>query len=150
MTQQPTGDALAIRTAQPADRSAIAALLEQLGYAATPAQIGDRLHALAASPSDRVLVATLDGDVVGSISLHALPLFHAGGCLGRITSMVVDERHCGRRVGSALIGAAQAWFDAAGCVKVEVTSADRRADAHRFYERHGFRRDGQRLSRTAD
>ncbi|GGY03794.1 hypothetical protein GCM10007386_38240 [Pseudoduganella dura] len=70
------------------------------------------------------------------------------GQLGRITSMVVDERHRGSGVGGALIGAAEQWFAAAGCVKVEVTSSDRRLDAHRFYERHGFLRDGQRLARN--
>jgi hypothetical protein len=34
-------------------------------------------------------------------------------------------------------------------VKLEVTSGDQRIDAHRFYERHGFRRDGQRLTSQA-
>jgi GNAT superfamily N-acetyltransferase len=112
-----------------------------------PAQVGERLQALAASPADQVLVATLAGEVVGSISLHALSLFHAGGGLGRITSLVVDERFRGRHIGSALIAAAQRWFDTAGCVKVEVTSSDHRSGAHRFYEGHGYVRDGQRFAR---
>ncbi|WP_116140921.1 GNAT family N-acetyltransferase [Trinickia diaoshuihuensis] len=67
---------------------------------------------------------------------------------GRITSMVVDEHYRGRGIGSRLIAQAEQWFDAVGCVKLEVTSADSRLNAHRFYERHGFVRDGQRLSKA--
>ncbi len=148
MTKPFSIDVPAIRVAQPDDHTVLAGLLRQLGYELTPAQVRDRLRALGASPADRVLVAVLHGDVVGSISLHALPLFHMAGQLGRITSMVVDERHRGRGIGSVLIGAAQRWFAAAGCVKVEVTSSDRRTEAHRFYERHGFQRDGRRLARN--
>ena len=147
MTTPCQEDAPVIREAQDADHTVLAGLLHQLGYELTPALVREKLQALAASPADRLLVAVLQGEVVGSISLHALPLFHMAGQLGRITSMVVDERHRGSGIGGALIGAAQQWFASAGCVKVEVTSSDRRLAAHRFYERHGFSRDGQRLAR---
>jgi GNAT superfamily N-acetyltransferase len=148
MTNDTPGDALAIRDARPGDHTTIVRLLRQLGYESTPAQVHERLLALSSSPADRVLVAELHGEVVGSISLHALPLFHVGGNLGRITSMVVDERYRSQRIGAALIAAAECWFASVGCVKLEVTSSDRRLDAHRFYERHGFARDGQRLARS--
>lgn len=137
-----------IRRAEPADGDAIAALLHQLGYAVTPAQVADRLAAMGDSPADQVLVA-MDGDAVaGCMGLHILPMFHAAGALGRITSLVVDERCRGRRIGSALLDAAAAWFAANGCIKMEVTSGNRRADAHRFYEAHGMTRDSQHFSRV--
>ncbi|WP_254608530.1 GNAT family N-acetyltransferase [Burkholderia lata] len=135
------------REALRSDCTAIASLMHQLGYDATPALIHEKLQSLADQPHDRVCVATLDGEVVGSISLHILPLFHAAGNLGRITSVVVDERHRGCGIGAALMAAAERWFEAGRCVKLEVTSGDRRPDAHRFYAHHGFARDGQRLSR---
>ncbi|PTB19119.1 N-acetyltransferase [Trinickia symbiotica] len=138
-----------IRESNPSDHIAIAMLLHQLGYDATLALILEKLQTLILSPTDKILVATLNGKVVGSISLHALPLFHAAGYLGRITSMVVDEHHRGCGVGSALIAAAERWFTTVGCVKLEVTSGDHRADAHRFYESHGFLRDGQRFSKQS-
>lgn len=148
MTNDAAGGALAIRDARSGDHCAIASLLHQLGYESAPAQVQERLLALSGSPADRVLVADLHGGVVGCISLHVLPLFHAGGKLGRITSLVVSECHRGQGIGAALITAAQRWFGSAGCVKVEVTSSDRRLDAHRFYGQHGFARDGQRLARN--
>ncbi|MDN7879853.1 GNAT family N-acetyltransferase [Burkholderia aenigmatica] len=143
-----TSSNLAIRDAQPSDHAAIAALLSQLGYDTAPSLILAKIEALLPSPTDTIVVAVVQHEVVGSISLHAMPLFHAAGYLGRITSLVVDERHRGSGVGSALMAAAERWFDAAGCVKLEVTSGDHRPDAHRFYARHGFLRDGQRLART--
>jgi GNAT superfamily N-acetyltransferase len=138
---------LAIRAPQPADCTPIVLLMRQLGYEVTAGMIDEKLRPLASSPADRLLVATLHGEVVGSISLHAIPLFHMAGCLGRITSLVVDERHRGAGIGSALLAAAECWFSTRGCVKVEVTSSDHRAGAHRFYQRHGYVRDGQRFAK---
>ncbi|MCA8351694.1 GNAT family N-acetyltransferase [Burkholderia cepacia] len=136
-----------MRDARLSDCAAIARLLRQLGYDVTPALIHEKLLSLADKPSDRVCVAILNGEIVGSISQHILPLFHAPGNLGRITSLVVDECHRGYGIGGALMADAQRWFERGRCVKLEVTSGDQRPDAHRFYAHHGFARDGQRLSR---
>lgn len=144
MTKPPN---LTTREAQPSDHTAIASLLRQLGYPATPALILEKIDTLLPSTMDEIVVASGQGEVVGSISLHALPLFHAAGYLGRITRMIVDERYRGCGIGSALIANAEHWFQAVGCMKLEVTSGDHRPDVHRFYERHGFVRDDQRLSK---
>jgi GNAT superfamily N-acetyltransferase len=145
----PKKDEIVTRESQSSDHCSIALLLHQLGYDATPALILEKLQSLIPSPSDKIFVATLHDKVVGSISLHALPLFHAAGYLGRVTSMVVDEHHQGVGIGSALIAAAEDWFETVGCVKLEVTSGDHRPDAHHFYAKHGFQRDGQRLAKTS-
>lgn len=137
-----------IRRAGPGDHDTIASLLHQLGYDVTPQQVAQRLAAMQDSPADLVLVATDGAAVTGCIGLHILPMFHAAGRLGRITSLVVDERWRGRRIGSALLDAAAGWFAAQGCIKMEVTSGNRRLDAHRFYESHGMVRDSQRFSRA--
>ena len=136
-----------IRRARPADCGHIAVLFGQLGYEATAAQLRDRLAALEPSTADLVLVATHDDVITGCISLHILPLFHAAGGLGRITSLVVDGHWRGRRIGAALMDAAGAWFAAQGCLKMEVTSGNQRLDAHRFYAAHGMARDSQRFSK---
>jgi GNAT superfamily N-acetyltransferase len=137
-----------IRESRSSDHVTIALLLQQLGYQTTPALVLQKIEAMLLSPMDKIIVASVGEEVIGSISLHALPLFHMAGSLGRITSMVVDERYRGNGVGNALIDAAEHWFRQVGCVKLEVTSGDHRQTAHHFYERHGFLRDGQRLSKT--
>ncbi|KAJ3473514.1 hypothetical protein NLI96_g12964 [Meripilus lineatus] len=136
-----------IREPRSSDHTTIASLLKQLGYQTTPALVLEKIEALLPSPMDKIIVASAREEVIGSISLHALPLFHAPGNLGRITSMVVNERFQGNGVGSALIDAAEHWFRQVGCVELEVTSGDHRPSAHRFYERHGFVSDGHRLSK---
>ncbi|MCA8089529.1 GNAT family N-acetyltransferase [Burkholderia anthina] len=143
-----TSSNLTTREAQIDEYTDIARLLRQLGYDAPPAMMRSKLAALLPSAADRIVVAVMDGRIVGCISLHALPLFHTNGNLGRITSLIVDEGCRGLGVGRALMAAAQCWFEQARCVKLEVTSGDHRPDAHRFYARHGFTRDGQRLSKT--
>jgi GNAT superfamily N-acetyltransferase len=142
-----TSTDILIREPQRSDHVRIAFLLRQLGYQTTPALVLERMGTMLRSPTDKIIVASAREEVIGCISLHALPLFHADGYLGRVTSMVVDEQYRGKGAGSALIAAAEHWFRQVGCVKLEVTSGDHRPDAHRFYERHGFLRDGQRLAR---
>ncbi|MFP6562187.1 GNAT family N-acetyltransferase [Paraburkholderia sp. B3] len=103
--------------------------LHRLGYETTPALILKNAELLISSPTDKVLIVTIDGKFVGSISLHVLSLFHAAGYLERITSMVVDEHYRGDGIGRALISAAECWFKTVECVKLEATSGDCRPDA---------------------
>lgn len=139
--------AVCVRDAAPADAAAIVALLHQLGYEIAANVVDAKLRGFAASPSDKILVATIGDDVIGSIGLHATPLLHIDGAMGRITSLVVDERHRGGGAGSVLVAAAESWFRSVGCVKAEVTSGNQRAGAHRFYERHGYRHDSRRFAK---
>jgi hypothetical protein len=47
-----------------------------------------------------------------------------------------------------LVEAAEVVFSGAGCGLLEVTSNDRLADAHAFYERLGFERTSVRLAKS--
>lgn len=144
-----------IRQARSQDAAPITALLAELGYPLTPLQVREKLLAMADVALDTVLVAgttePVNGEsiLLGCISLHALPMFHQPGRLGRITALVVTEQARGRGVGSALLDAAHAWFESHGCDRAEVTSGDQRHAAHRFYESHGYARESQRFVRKA-
>lgn len=132
------------------DAPRIVTLLSQLGYD-TPLEIVRRNIALSTAQGDDAAFVALDADgqIVGCIGLHALTMFHLAGRLGRITALVVEENVRGSGVGHALMAAAHAWFRERGCEKFEVTSSDHRVAAHRFYARHGYARDGQRLARQS-
>ncbi|BFI96776.1 MAG: hypothetical protein RSP_22860 [Rhodanobacter sp.] len=138
-----------IRSAHAGDAEQVAALIRQLGYAMEPDTLRVKLTQLATSGADQVFVAESEGRLLGCLGLHAVPLLHAEGTLGRLTTLVVDEAHRGRGIGHALVMAAHAWFKAAGCTRFEVTSGDHRERAHRFYERLGYLRQGQRLTMVA-
>lgn len=138
-----------IRPATIADAEQISALIGELGYAISPEQLRDKLAGMQPRDADHVFVATVGNRLLGCVSLHAMPLFHAEGNLGRITALVVNAAHRGQGIGRVLVESAHVWFKAANCARFEVTSGDHRLDAHRFYARHGYAHHGQRLVRES-
>ena len=94
-----------------------------------------------------VLVAELDGAVVGCLSTSVMRVLHRPAPVGRISMMVVDEALRSRGIGAGLVRAAEAALAAQGCHMVEVTSHVRRSEAHRFYERLGYAKTSVRLAK---
>ncbi len=94
-----------------------------------------------AASSRRVLVAEVDGKVVGNLGLHIesnVRRRHVGG-LG----MAVDDRLQGRGIGSALMEAAldlaDNWINLS---RLELTVFCDNSPAIALYEKYGFEREG--------
>jgi len=140
MTASPP--AFTVREAMPDDAAEVARLFGELGYP-TPAEVmAERMRAYAAAGETALVaddgVARAGRRLLGVLTIHITPVLHRAGAVGRLTSLVVEESARGRGVGRALVAAAEARFEAAGCVLAEVTSNKSRADAHAFYERLGY------------
>src|SRR5689334_12521689 len=123
-------------------------LLDQLGYppdgqAATAA----RIQTWVGDPASAVYVADAQGDLHGVIAVHICPFFERDGAWARIVALVVSDRARGRGVGSRLVGAAESFAAGHGCLRMEVTSADRRPDAREFYQRRGYADQAGKSSR---
>ena len=137
-------DRVTIRTATPDDAGVLVALHRAGALVDTDADpdLGPYRAALAdiaATPGNDVLVAELDGRVVGTCQLIVLRhLQHAGGRCAELESMHVAPDVRGSGVGGVLLEAAVDRARAAGCYRIQLTSNRVRTDAHRFYERHGF------------
>jgi N-acetylglutamate synthase-like GNAT family acetyltransferase len=138
---------LTLRDARAADADAIARLLGQLGYPTEAGAVVRRLERLAVV-GDRVLVADVDGRVAGLAHLQVTPSLERERPVAKIGALVVDEAQHGRGVGRALVRALEDEARLRGCELLFLTSADRRSDAHAFYERVGFERSGRRYART--
>ena len=140
-----------VRQAAVADAAEIAACLSALGYGTLASLVTERLTSFAKSPTDAVFVASISGHVslLGVVSVHLLPLFHAPGLLGRITSLAVCDEARGKGVGKALVTAAEEWAWAAGARRIEVTSGDHRPAAHAFYQATGYSLDERRFIKHA-
>ena len=141
---------VAIRDVTVSDSPALARLLAQLGYPAGVAQVARRLARLEASAADRLLVAEVDGEVVGLASLHVSPSLEYDGDAGKVSALVVDERYRRRGIGEALLRSVEAAARERGCVLLFLTTAERRKDAHAFYRRVGLAETGRRFAKPLE
>ena len=110
-------------------------LLPQLSSSAEPLDF-ERLRALVQWRGNRLLVARVDGEIMGALTLVMFPT--PTGLRAWIEDVVVDEGARGRGVGEALTREAVRLAGADGGRAVDLTSRPSRAAANRLYERVGF------------
>jgi GNAT superfamily N-acetyltransferase len=126
-----------IRQIRTEDTARVAELLTQLGYPATADDVARRL-AYWQQPESRILVAEHNTQVVGCLSVHAIPYLERTGWWARIESLVVDSAARRSGVARSLVQAAEQAARQWGCLAMEVTSARYRDDAHAFYKQLGY------------
>ena len=138
--------AVVFRRAIEADLSAIVALLadDPLGRAReAPASDGlyrDAFAAIERDPHQLLAVAERDGAVIGVLQLSFIPgLTRQGMWRGQIEGVRIAAGERGSGVGRAMLAWAIAECRRRGCGLVQLTSDERRPEAHRFYEALGFR-----------
>jgi ribosomal protein S18 acetylase RimI-like enzyme len=106
---------------------------------------------IAAQPGRRVLLATLDDAVVGTVDCAVLANLTRGGRAFMLVENVVVASTARRRgVGRRLLAAAVAVARSDGCYKVQLLSRSDRAEAHAFYEQCGFRAQAAGYRRYLD
>ena len=99
--------------------------------------------AIEARKDVHLLVAELDGVVVGTCSLYVLPtLAHGVRNLSFVEYVMVDEKYQRRGVGRRLMEECVRIARKAGSYKLFVPSSFQRERAHAFYEKVGFTRYG--------
>lgn len=92
-----------------------------------------------ASPYNTLIVAELDGKVVGTLQLTLIPgLAYRGRKRAKLESVHVHPDLRGRRVGETMVAHAVEVARQKGAGLVELTSDKAREAAHRFYLRIGF------------
>jgi len=122
-------------------------LLPQLSGSAAPLD-EPALRALVAWPGVRLLVARVDGEIMGALTLVMFPI--PTGLRAWIEDVVVDEAARGQGAGAALTAEAVRLARADGARTVDLTSRPSRQAANRLYERLGFRLRDSRVYRLAD
>ncbi|MFD8911884.1 GNAT family N-acetyltransferase [Streptomyces sp. NPDC059575] len=94
---------------------------------------------LDADPNQHLMVAVLEGRVIGTLHLTIIPgLSRKGATRALIEAVRVHADQRGSGLGSELISWAVDRARDLGCTLVQLTSDKARTDAHRFYERLGF------------
>lgn len=128
---------LNIRAAQPSDASALQELLHQLEHPLSKTAVLEKINRYKLPPY-HLMVIEVDNQIVGFASLHCYDVFYDIGYIGRITAFCVDQEFRSKGIGQKLLQAAEDYFLQHSCIRIEVSSNERRAGAHRFYLENGF------------
>jgi GNAT superfamily N-acetyltransferase len=102
-----------------------------------------------ADANNELIVAELDGKVIGTLQLTFTPsLSYQGSKRCTVESVRVDASLRGKGIGREMMLWAIARAKARGCISMQLTSHNDREDAHRFYEQLGFSKShvGMKLS----
>lgn len=111
---------------------------DDLGYDHPLPAVRDALADALASPRDRVLVAEIDGRVVGYVHGEDFRLLYEPA-LVNVLGIAVATADQGRGAGRALLADLEAWARARGAHALRLVSGEARPGAHAFYGRLGFR-----------
>ncbi len=94
---------------------------------------------IAASGNNRLLIAELDGEVVGTLQLAFIPGMSKVGAEKMLVEAVrVTRARRGTGIGRQIMAAVIDIARARRCKSVELSSHRNRLDAHRFYKGLGF------------
>ncbi|MGQ4486369.1 N-acetyltransferase family protein [Streptomyces sp. SAS_281] len=134
-----------LRTATRSDLPAVLALLADEDAVTDPASIVvseayEKAFAdITGDPRNEILVLEVDGAVVGCLQATYIPGLGRGGAERALIEAVrVGADRRGSGLGRRLMELAVERARSRGCALVQLTSARRRTDAHRFYTSLGF------------
>ena len=138
---------MVIRPAAACDATAVYELLCQLedtcfDRAAFDARFAWQLE----SPAFCGFVLVDEGEIAGFINVRVERQLHHERPVAEICELVVDAGSRGFGRGMQLFEEAVVYARACGCEGIEVTSNDRCARAHRFYEARGMERTHVKLT----
>jgi len=127
-----------VRRATAADAADLAGLSGQFGYPSDESAVRARLAAILARDDHAVFVADESGRAVGWVHVLVEDRVESDR-FAEIAGLVVDAARRGHGLGATLVARAEAWAAERGLGAVRVRSNVVRRDAHRFYERLGYR-----------
>ena len=131
-----------IRDATLTDAPALAALMCELGYKTTPAEMRRRLKSILCHHNYRTLLAEVDGKVCGMIGALAHASYEHNDPSGRILAIVTLPGARRRGIGRALVASAEKDFAQKAVTRVSLDTRLTRKNAHQFYESLGYERNG--------
>ncbi len=100
-------------------------------------------------PNHELIVAELNGEVIGTLHLIFIPsISYQGRLRAQVESVRVDRKYQNRGIGSEMMKWAIGRAQGRDAHLVQLTTHKSREDAHRFYERLGFTKShlGMKLS----
>jgi glucosamine-phosphate N-acetyltransferase len=101
------------------------------------------LKEIKANPKHIIIIAELNGEIIGTTTLLIEPKFiHEGGIVGHIEDVVVKKEFQGRKIGQKIIKYVLQIAKNHGCYKTILDCSD---DVKSFYEEMGFKQHSNEL-----
>jgi ribosomal protein S18 acetylase RimI-like enzyme len=121
------------------DTSVIQGLLQQLGHNLTAEQTSEKI-AIFAQKEGHHVVAEIDREIVGFMSLHIMEWFHRPDRVARLSAIVIDKESRRAGIGRTLMAFAEEKAIQSGCTLMEITSNVRRKTegTYDFYASLGY------------
>jgi GNAT superfamily N-acetyltransferase len=105
----------------------------------------ERISALESDPNNILVVSKIDGAVIASAFLViCLDVMYGDQPFALVENIVVDPAYRRNGVGAKLMKYIHQICRDKKCTKVLLSSSISRSDAHRFFERNGYRGDLKR------
>jgi len=139
---------IVFRTALLADVPAIVALLaddelgsqrENIGMPLDPRYV-DAFQAIEADANQRLVVVADGNEIIGTLQLSFIPgIARMGSWRGQIEAVRIAAHRRDSGLGQKMFEWAISECKSRGCNLVQLTTDKSRTDAHRFYEKLGFK-----------
>ncbi len=84
------------------------------------------------------LVTFIDNKIIAFVSVHIQYLLHHAGKVAEIQDLFVVQEHRNLNIGKILVQESEKWAKEQGVNDIEVSSNQRRLQAHKFYERENY------------
>ena len=134
-----------IRAVEAADMEALADLITQLGYETRTSEMQMRMETILANKNYATFVAVSKGKVCGMVGTFTRYTYEHNSPSANIIALVVSKEMRGRGVGHALIAAAEKNLAERNIRRVAVLTRFERKEAHVFYEKLGYTKNGFRF-----
>jgi GNAT superfamily N-acetyltransferase len=126
-----------IRNAKVTDVNEISRLCSQLGYKVNPEEITLRLERLIQNRDNAIFVFESQGTLSGRVHVfgkHLIELEYA-----EIGGLVVDNNSRSQGIGEKLMRKSEEWAKKNGYKAIRLRSGGQRKEAHKFYEKIGYK-----------
>ena len=132
-----------VNTAKIADIEAILQLQTQIYRVDSLASNSrETLETQLGNPACDVLIAKLEGKIIGTATIYFIDVAAHGRPYAFLEGLVIHEDHRGNGHGTAFFKKCLEIAKKKNCYKVLFTSGLDRQDAHKFYEKLGFKKWG--------
>jgi len=135
---QPDSPAPVVRAATAEDGFGLSELFGILGYPCTPEEASQRVIDLREDANQTLLVADAEGGLLGMMACDMSYYLPLGAPTCRVTALAVSADAQRRGIGRLLLREAESLARDAGAVRIELTSAGHRHEAHAFYRACGY------------